>query len=230
MKKLVLLRHGESVWNKKNIFTGWMDVKLSNNGIIEAKNAGKILRKNKISFDIVYTSLLNRAIHTTWEVLYKLNLTWIKVYKTWKLNERHYGKLQGLNKDDVLNKYGIIKFQNWRRSFKINPPKINTNNINYPGKDKKYKKLKKNNIPVGESLLDTYNRVIPYWKKNIYKNLLKNKSILIVAHGNSLRALIKYIENISDKNILKYEIPTAKPLIYEYKNKFNIKKKYYLKI
>ncbi len=228
MKKLVILRHGESIWNKKNIFTGWIDVKLSKKGILEAKNAGKILKKNKFSFDIAYTSLLNRAIHTTWEILNKLNLTWIKIYKTWKLNERHYGKLQGLNKNKVLKKYGKVKFQEWRRSFFINPPKINENDIQYPGKDIKYKNLNKNKIPLGESLLDTYNRVIPYWKKNIYKNILNNKLILIVAHGNSLRALIKYIENISDKNISNYEIPTGKPLIYEYKDEFKIKDKYYL--
>ncbi len=228
MKKLVLIRHGESIWNKKNIFTGWTDIKLSKKGILEAKIAGKILKKNKFSFDIAYTSLLNRAIHTTWKILYELDLVWIKIIKTWKLNERHYGKLQGLNKKKVLNKYGKNKFKKWRRSFLINPPKINKNDISYPGNDIKYKKINKKIIPLGESLLDTYNRVIPYWKNKIYNNIIKKKSILIVAHGNSLRALIKYIENISDKNISKLEIPTGKPLIYEYNNKFKIKNKYYL--
>ncbi len=228
MKKLVLIRHGESIWNKKNIFTGWKDIKLSKKGILEAENAGKILKINKFKFDITYTSLLNRAIHTTWIILYKLNLVWIKIYKTWKLNERHYGKLQGLNKTKVLNKYGKNKFKKWRRSFLISPPKINKKDINYPGNDEKYKNIDKKKIPLSESLLDTYNRVIPYWKNKIYKNIIKGKSILIIAHGNSLRALIKYIENISDSNISKLEIPTGKPLIYEYKNKFKIINKYYL--
>ncbi len=232
MKKLVIIRHGESIWNKKNIFTGWKDIKLSKKGIKEAKKLGKILKKKKFSFDIAYTSLLNRAIHTTWEILYKLNLIWIKIKKTWYLNERHYGKLQGYKKNKILKKYGKKKFQEWRRSYKISPPKININDKWFPGKEKKYSNINKNNIPIGESLLDTYNRVIPYFKKKIYPNILKNKKILIVAHGNSIRALIKYIEKISDKNIQKYEIDTATPLIYEYKikdNKINIINKYYLK-
>ncbi len=232
MKKLVIIRHGESIWNKKNIFTGWTDIKLSLKGIKEAKNAGKILKKNKFNFDLAYTSYLNRAIHTTWEILFKLNIVWIKIIKTWKLNERHYGKLQGYNKKKILKKYGKKKFQEWRRSYKINPPKIKINDYRYPGKEKKYKKLKNNEIPLGESLLETYNRVIPYWNKKIYPNLLKNKLILIVAHGNSLRALIKHIENISDNNITKYEIPTGNPIVYEYENnkkKIIIKNKYFIK-
>ncbi len=231
MKKLVIIRHGESIWNKKNIFTGWKDIKLSKKGINEAKKAGSILKKNKFKFNIAFTSLLNRAIHTTWEILQKLNLTWIKIYKTWHLNERHYGKLQGYNKEYILKKYGKKKFQEWRRSFNINPPLINIKDKRYPGNEKKYSKINKKKIPLGESLFDTYKRVIPYWKKKIYPNIFK-KSIIIIAHGNSIRALIKHIENISDKNISKYEIPTGIPLIYEYKknnkNKMKIKNKYYL--
>ncbi len=234
MKKLVIIRHGESIWNKKNIFTGWRDIKLSKKGIKEARKVGKILKKKKFNFDIAYTSLLNRAIHTTWEILYKLNLIWIKIKKTWHLNERHYGKLQGCKKNEILKKYGKKKFQEWRRSYKINPPKINKNDKWFPGKEKKYLNIKKYKIPKGESLLDTYNRVIPYFKKKIYKNIIKKKKILIVAHGNSIRALMKYIENISDNNIENYEIDTTVPLIYEYNinynnNKINIINKYYLK-
>ncbi len=232
MKKIVIIRHGESIWNQKNIFTGWTDIKLSKKGIKEAQNAGKILKKNNFFFNKIYTSVLNRSIHTAWEILYKLNLTWIKVSKNWQLNERHYGALQGLNKDKTIKKYGEKKVQKWRRSYYKCPPKITIKDKRYPGKEKKYKyiNIKNNKIPTGESLFDTYNRVIPFWKKKIYPKL-KNNNLLIVAHGNSLRALIKYIEKISENDILKLEIPTGIPLVYEYliKNKFKIIKKYYLK-
>ncbi len=236
MQKLVIIRHGTSVWNIKNIFTGWIDIKLSKKGIKEAKKAGKLFNKYKFNFDITYTSFLKRAIHTAWYILCKLNLIWTPIIKTWKLNERHYGALQGKNKNEILLKYGEKQFIKWRRSYTTKPPLIKKIDKNYTENEFKYKNLI--SIPLGESLLDTYNRVIPYWKKIIYKNILKNKCILIVAHGNSLRALIKYIEQISDNNIIKHEIPTATPYIYEYnipniyyKNNYliNIKKKYYLK-
>ncbi len=230
MKKIILVRHGESIWNKENIFTGWTDVELSNNGIKEAKKAGKILKKNNININKAYCSYLKRSIHTLWLILYELDLLWIKVIKSWKLNERHYGKLQGYNKEKTSKIYGKKKVNEWRRSYKISPPKININDKKYPGNELKYKKLNKNEIPLGESLLNTYNRVIPYWKNNIINKVKENSTIIIVAHGNSLRALIKYLDKISDKEIEKLNIPTGIPLIYELKNNNNeIYKKYYIK-
>lgn len=228
MKKIVLIRHGESLWNQKNIFTGWTDIKLSNKGLKEAKKAGKLLKKHNFTFDYAYTSYLTRSIHTLWKILYELDLLWIKVIKSWKLNERHYGALQGYNKKKISKKYGIKKFNEWRRSYKISPPKIKINDERYPGKEQKYINLDKKNIPLGESLLDTYNRVIPYWKKNILYKIKKNYKIIIVAHGNSLRALVKYLENISDEKIVNLNIPTGIPLIYEFKENFKIYKKYYI--
>ncbi len=227
MNKIVLIRHGESIWNKKNLFTGWIDVKLSNNGIKEAKNAGKILKKKKIIFNYAYSSILKRSIHTLWEILFKLNLLWIKINKNWKLNERHYGDLQGYNKKEISLIYGKKKVNLWRRSFKIKPPKLNINNKKYKNKEIKFYKLNKVIIPNRESLKDTYNRVIPFWKKNILPKIKNNNNIIIVAHGNSLRSLIKYLDNISDKNIEKLNIPTGIPIVYEFINK-NIIKKYYL--
>ncbi len=229
MKKIVLIRHGESLWNKKNIFTGWTDIKLSKKGIKEAKNAGILLKKNNFIFDYAYTSFLKRAIHTLWKILYALDLSWINITKSWKLNERHYGKLQGYNKNEISKIYGKKKVLEWRRSYKISPPKIKNNDKRYPGNEIKYKKLKHNEIPIGESLLDTFNRVIPYWKNNIKNKLKKKSTIIIVAHGNSLRALIKYLDKISDKKIINLNIPTGIPLIYEFKNNFDIYNKYYIK-
>ncbi len=228
MKKIILLRHGESIWNKKNIFTGWTDINLSDQGIKEAKQAGILLKKKNIQFNNAYTSYLKRSINTLWYILNEMDLLWIKVTKTWKLNERHYGNLQGLNKDKITQIHGEKMVMEWRRSYNICPPKINIKDPRYPGNEKKYYNLKKKEIPLGESLLDTFNRVIPYWINNIYKKN-KNNNILIVAHGNSLRALIKYIENISDENISNIDIPTGKPLIYEFKNEKIINKKYYIK-
>ncbi len=223
MKKIILIRHGESIWNKKNIFTGWKDIELSKKGILEAKKAGILLKKNKITFDYAYTSLLKRAIHSLWEILYTLDLVWIKIIKNWRLNERHYGRLEGHNKKKIYKIYGKNKINEWRRSFNICPPKIKKNNIKYIKKNIKYKK-----IPNGESLKDTYNRVIPYWKNKILPKIKNNKKIIIVAHGNSLRSLIKYLDKISDKKIEKIELPTGIPLIYELNNNNNINKKYYL--
>ncbi len=229
MKKIVLIRHGESKWNQKNIFTGWKDIDLSKKGITEAKNAGTILKKNNFNFEYAYTSFLKRSIHTLWKILDKLNLSWIKVTKTWKLNERHYGNLQGYNKKKIAEIYGEKKVLEWRRSYTTKPPQIDCKSEKFPGKEIKYKDLKYKEIPLGESLLDTYNRVIPYWKKNIYPKIKNNLSILIVAHGNSLRALIKYLDKISDKDIVKLNIPTGIPLIYEFTKKMKVKNKFYLK-
>ncbi len=231
MKKIILLRHGESIWNKKNIFTGWIDVNLSQQGILEAKKVGSIFKKKNINIEYAYTSFLKRAINTLWYVLNELDLLWINNFKSWKLNERHYGKLQGKNKKEIIKIYGEKKVFKWRRSYIKQPPKITQNSNKYPGKDIKYRNIKEKYIPTGESLKDTFNRVVPFWKNNIIKNIKKNKlnTILIVAHGNSLRSLIKYIENISDKKIENIEILTCKPLIYELDKNFKFIKKYYIK-
>ncbi len=229
MNKIVLVRHGESIWNKENIFTGWTDIDLSEKGVKEAQNAGLLLKKNNFYFEYAYTSLLKRAIHTLWKILDELDLVWIKTKKTWKLNERHYGNLQGYNKEKISKIYGKKKVLKWRRSYTTKPPQINCNDNKFPGKEIKYKKIKYNKIPLGESLLNTYNRVIPYWKKKILPKIKKNIPIIIVAHGNSLRALIKYLDKISDKDIIKLNIPTGIPLIYEFNENMKIKNKFYLK-
>ena len=224
MIKLVLVRHGESVWNKENKFTGWTDVELSDKGIEEAKEAGKLLKENGYTFDIAYTSLLKRANHTLDYILKELNLN-IPIYKSWHLNERHYGALQGLNKDDTRKKYGEEQVHIWRRSYDIVPPALNDN-------DERYKELYKvygENTPHTECLKDTIERVIPYWNDEIVPNIKDNKKIIIVAHGNSLRGLIKYLDNISDDDIVILEIPTGSPLIYELDDNLKPIKSYYLK-
>lgn len=226
--KLVLLRHGESVWNKENRFTGWTDVELSNKGIEEAKQAGVLIKNSNIVFDIAFTSVLKRSIDTLSYVLEKLDIKDIPIKYSWKLNERHYGALQGLNKDEIKLKYGEDKVKEWRRSFSSQPPALSINDERYPGKDKKYEDLSTNELPLTESLKDTMVRVIDYYEKEIRPRLLENKNILVVAHGNSLRALIKYLENISDEDISSLEIPTGKPYIYEFSNDLKIQNKYYL--
>ncbi|WP_343183863.1 2,3-diphosphoglycerate-dependent phosphoglycerate mutase [Buchnera aphidicola (Ceratovacuna keduensis)] len=230
MKKieLVLIRHGESVWNKLNKFTGWKDIKLSKKGKKEANFAAELLLKKKFIFDIAFTSLLKRAICTTWIILKKIDRLWIPVHKSWRLNERHYGTLQGLNKQDVSLKYGKEKVQEWRRSYKIIPPKINFQDKDFPGKDPKYSQLEPSIIPRAESLKCTINRVLPYWNKFILPELKKKKKIIIIAHGNSLRALIKYLHHIDEKDILKLEIPTGRPIIYEFDNDIQPIKFFYL--
>ncbi|CAL4321053.1 2,3-bisphosphoglycerate-dependent phosphoglycerate mutase [Buchnera aphidicola (Pterocallis alni)] len=214
--QLVLMRHGESTWNQLNQFTGWTDVKLSVQGKKEAKLAGKLLKKKKFIFDVAYTSLLKRAIHTLWIVLKKIDQSWITVKKNWRLNERHYGKLQGLNKKYISEKYGEKQVEKWRRDFKIIPPCINVQNHEIFCNDPKYKKLKKKNIPTAESLQSTLQRVIPYWEKKILLDLNKQKNVLIIAHGNSLRALIKYLSNIDDNEISNLHIPTGIPIVYTF--------------
>lgn len=226
--KLVLLRHGESQWNKKNKFTGWKDIDLSNQGLKEAKSAGTMLKKHGFIFDYAFSSLLKRSIHTLWHILDKLDLAWIPVKKSWRLNERHYGALQGLNKLETAKKYGDHQVKEWRRSFSVCPPKIKLNDINYPGNDIKYAKLNKNQIPLSESLEDTMNRVITYWIKQILPKIKKNKKIIIVAHGNSLRGLIKYLEDLNEKEIFELNIPTGIPMIYKLNKNFKIMNKYYL--
>jgi len=229
MNKIVLIRHGQSEWNELNKFTGWHDAKLSQKGKNEAKKAAMLLKKHKFFFNFAYTSMLKRAIYTLRYILDELNQPWLSVKKSWRLNERHYGALEGLNKDEVIEKYGEKKVILWRRSFNITPPMINIQDQRFPGNDIRYSNLNINEIPLGESLEITAKRVIPYWKEIIYPELKKNKKILIVAHGNSLRALIQYLKKIDNKEILNLDIPTATPIIFDFNEKHVPIKWYYLK-
>lgn len=226
--KLVLVRHGQSVWNLENRFTGWTDVELSNNGIKEAKEAGKLLKENEFTFDVAYTSVLKRANETLNIILKELGEENIPIHYSWKLNERHYGALQGLNKDDTRKKYGDEQVKIWRRSAFVRPPLLNEEDDRYPGMDDKYKDLKKSELPLGECLMDTLKRVIDYYETEIKKSLLSGQNVIIAAHGNSLRALIKYLEDISDDDIMNVEIPTGKPYVYELDDNLNIINKYHL--
>ena len=226
--KLVLVRHGQSVWNLENRFTGWTDVELSDNGIKEAKEAGKLLKENEFTFDVAYTSVLKRANETLNIILKELGEENIPIHYSWKLNERHYGALQGLNKDDTRKKYGDEQVKIWRRSAFVRPPLLNEEDDRYPGMDDKYKDLKKSELPLGECLMDTLKRVIDYYETEIKKSLLSGQNVIIAAHGNSLRALIKYLEDISDDDIMNVEIPTGKPYVYELDDNLNIINKYYL--
>jgi len=228
MIKLVLLRHGESEWNLANRFTGWTDVDLTENGINQAISAGEILKKEGFEFDKAYTSVLKRAIRTLWLTLKGLDQMWIPVKRSWKLNERHYGALQGLNKAETAEKYGDEQVLIWRRSYSTRPPQLDKNDKRNPANERKFKGLKKSQLPKGECLEDTYNRVIPYWKKQIVPELKKGKRIIIAAHGNSMRALVKYLDKVSDQEILKLNIPTGVPLVYELDENLNPIKHYYL--
>ena len=215
MIKLVIVRHGQSIWNLENKFTGWTDVDLSENGIKEAKEAGKILKSKNYKFDIAYTSLLKRAQDTLKYILEELDETNIEIKESYKLNERHYGALQGLNKDETRKKYGDEQVKLWRRSMFIKPPELSLDDERYPGNDIKYKDLNKEDLPTTENLQDTINRVIDYWNSDIKKDLLNNKNVIIVAHGNSLRGLIKYLDKVSDEEIMNIELPTGRPICYE---------------
>ena len=213
--KVVLIRHGESQWNLENRFTGWKDVDLSPKGIEEAKAAGKALKEMGLVFDIAYTSYLKRAIKTLNFVLEEMDELYIPVNKSWRLNERHYGALQGLNKAETAKKYGDEQVHIWRRSFDIAPPSIDETSEYYPKSDRRYADLADKDIPLGESLKDTIARVLPYWHSNISKSLEEGKNVIVAAHGNSLRALIKYLLNISDEEILNLNLTTGKPLVFE---------------
>ena len=226
--KLVLLRHGESVWNKENRFTGWTDVDLSENGIIEAENAGKLLKEKGYTFDIAFTSVLKRANRTLDIVLKEMNQN-IPVLYSYRLNERHYGALQGLNKDEMRKKYGEEQVHIWRRSYDVRPPMLTKDDERYPGNDPKYKDLTEDELPLTECLKDTLERVLPYYNNEIKKHLENKENVLVVAHGNSLRSIIKYLENISDEDIMSVEIPTGVPYVYELDDNLNIKDKYFLK-
>ena len=228
MHKIVLLRHGESEWNKENRFTGWTDVPLSEKGLLEAQSAGKVLKEKGFVFDKAYTSVLKRAIKTLWSVLEEMDLMWIPVENSWKLNERHYGALQGLNKAETAARYGDEQVKIWRRSYETRPPLLEKSDKRYPGNDPRYAGLEEKEIPLGECLADTVARVIPYWGKNIVPQIKAGRELIIVAHGNSIRALVKYLDNVSDKDILELNIPTGIPLVYELDKELNPIRHYYL--
>lgn len=218
--KLILLRHGESQWNALNLFTGWVDVDLSEKGILEAKRGGELLKEQNLIPDSLHTSVLNRAIKTSELALQAAGITDIPTKRSWRLNERHYGALQGLNKKDTLDKYGEEQFMLWRRSFDVPPPPIDPNDKYAQNNDPKYKDIQKSDIPLTECLKDVVKRVIPYWQEEIVPELRNGKTVLVVAHGNSLRALIKYLENISDEDIAKLNLPTGIPLLYRLDENF----------
>ena len=227
--KLVLLRHGESIWNKEGRFTGWTDVDLSEKGIREAREAGRILREQGYYFDIAFTSVLKRAIRTLWIVLDEIDLMWIPVHNSWRLNERHYGALQGLYKAKMIEEVGEEQVQIWRRSYDVAPPALDKTDIRYSGNDPKYKELNGKDIPLTESLKDTINRFLPYWRNTISPLIRSGKHVIIAAHGNSLRALIKYLDHINKEEIVKLNIPTGVPLVYEFDKDLKPLDKYYLK-
>lgn len=228
MHKLVLIRHGESTWNKENRFTGWTDVDLSEDGYAQAKKAGEILKKYGYNFDVGFTSVLKRAIKTLHIVLEELDQLWIPVDKSWRLNERFYGALQGLNKAETIAKYGAEQVHKWRRDPNEHPPAITTDDERYPGRDPRYQYLTEQELPLTENLIETINRVLPFWYETIAPIMRSNKKVIISAHGNSLRALIKYIDNLSDEEVTQLEIPTGVPLVYELDGQLNRIKHYYL--
>jgi 2,3-bisphosphoglycerate-dependent phosphoglycerate mutase len=228
MHKLVLLRHGESTWNKENLFTGWTDVDLSEEGVKEAQEAGRILKKEGYTFDIAYTSVLKRAIRTLWIVLDEMDLMWIPVVRDWRLNERHYGALQGLNKAETAKKFGEKQVKIWRRSYDIRPPALEENDERNPADDRRYRNLKREQIPLTECLKDTVERFLPSWHEVIGPAVQSGERAIIVAHGNSLRALVKYLDNIPDKVIPEVNIPTGIPLLYELDDGLKPVRNYYL--
>lgn len=215
MYKVVLVRHGESIWNKENRFTGWTDVDLSEKGIEEAHQGGRLLREGGYTFDLAYTSVLKRAIRTLWIVLDEMDLMWIPVYRSWRLNERHYGALQGLNKAEMAVQFGEAQVHVWRRSYDVRPPALTPDDPRFPGHDPRYRELTPEQLPLTECLKDTVERFLPYWHETIAPTIRSGKRVLIVAHGNSLRALVKYLDNIPDEEIVGLNIPTGIPLVYE---------------
>jgi 2,3-bisphosphoglycerate-dependent phosphoglycerate mutase len=228
MKKLVLLRHGESTWNKENRFTGWTDVPLSEKGNAEARDSGRLLREAGFTFDVAFTSVLKRAIKTLWIALEEMDLMWIPVHNHWRLNERHYGALQGLNKAETAEKHGMEQVKIWRRSYDIPPPALTRDDDRYPGKDPRYSQVRLEELPVTESLKDTVARFLPYWHETIAPVVKEGRRVIIAAHGNSLRALVKYLDNIPDSEIVGLNIPTGIPLVYELKDDLKPIKNYYL--
>ena len=229
MIKLVLVRHGQSIWNLENKFTGWTDVGLSSNGVNEAIEAGKVLKEKGFTFDLAYTSVLKRAEDTLTYILKEMNEEDIEIRRSWKLNERHYGALQGLNKDETKEKYGAEQVLLWRRSTNVRPPELEETDPRYPGNDPKYKDLAKDELPKTENLIDTIKRVVEYWDTDIKPELEKGKRVIITAHGNSLRGLIKYLDGMSDEDVIKLELQTGNPICYELDDNLKPIRHYYLK-
>jgi 2,3-bisphosphoglycerate-dependent phosphoglycerate mutase len=227
MYRLVLLRHGESTWNQENRFTGWIDVDLTEKGRAEAREAGRLMAAEKFEFDIAYTSVLKRAIRTLFIALDELDMMWIPVHKSWRLNERHYGALQGLNKAETAAKHGEAQVKIWRRSYDIPPPPLDENDPAYPSNDRRYAQIPEDEVPLTESLKDTVARFVPYWESTIAPEIKAGKKVLIAAHGNSLRALVKYLDNVSDEEIVNLNIPTGVPLVYNLNSELRALQPYY---
>jgi 2,3-bisphosphoglycerate-dependent phosphoglycerate mutase len=228
MKRLVLLRHGESTWNKENRFTGWTDVGLSDRGIEEALLSGRVMRDEGYAFDAAYTSVLKRAIKTLWLALEEMDSMWIPIHHSWRLNERHYGALQGLNKAETAERHGMEQTQIWRRSYDIRPPALTEDDPRSPAKDPRYRNLSPRDIPLTECLKDTVDRFLPFWHETIAPALLSGERVLIAAHGNSLRALVKYLDKVSDEDIVSLNIPTGIPLVYELEDDLKPIRSFYL--
>jgi 2,3-bisphosphoglycerate-dependent phosphoglycerate mutase len=228
MHRLVLLRHGESTWNQENRFTGWTDVDLTEKGRAEAREAGRVMLAEKFEFDVAYTSVLKRAIRTLWIALDEMDLMWLPVYRSWRLNERHYGALQGLNKAETAAQHGEAQVKIWRRSYDIPPPPLSPDDPRHPSRDRRYAGLKRDELPVTESLKDTVARFLPYWEGTIAPEIKAGRKVLIAAHGNSLRALVKYLDNISEEEILELNIPTGIPLVYVLNDELQPLQKFYL--
>ena len=228
MKRLVLLRHGESTWNRENRFTGWTDVPLSERGVREATEAGRLLREGGFAFDLAFTSLLKRAIKTLWIALEETDRMYIPVHNSWRLNERHYGALQGLDKAETAAKYGMEQVQVWRRSYDVPPPALSRDDERWPGRDPRYRDLRPEDVPLTESLKDTVARFLPYWHEAIAPAVRSDARVIIAAHGNSLRALVKYLDGVSDQEIVELNIPTGVPLVYELGDELKPLRHYYL--
>jgi len=228
MHKLVLIRHGESLWNKENRFTGWTDIDLSERGIREAKEAGKTLKDAGFNFKVAFTSYLTRAIRTLELVLDEMDLMWIPVFKSWRLNEKHYGTLQGLNKSEMAAQYGDEQVHIWRRSYDIPPPPLSEDDPRHPRFDPRYSDLQPPEIPATEALKDTVERIIPYWKDEIRRSLIERKQVVVAAHGNSLRGIVKYLKNISDEDIPSLNLPTGIPYVFEFDDNMKLLKDYFL--
>jgi 2,3-bisphosphoglycerate-dependent phosphoglycerate mutase len=228
VNKLVIVRHGESTWNKENRFTGWTDVDLSEKGRQEAKEGGQVLKKEGYTFDVAFTSVLKRAIRTLWSIQDEMDLMWIPVHRSWRLNERHYGALQGLNKAETAARFGEDQVKIWRRSYDIPPPELTADDERYPGHDPRYQGLGKADLPLTECLKDTVARVLPLWNDTIAPAVRSGRKVLIAAHGNSLRALVKYLDHVSEADIVELNIPTGMPLVYELDDHLKPLNRYYL--
>lgn len=228
MKKVVLIRHGESTWNKENRFTGWTDVDLSEKGVTEAHKAGKLLKEKGFCFEKAYTSFLKRAIKTLNVVLDEMDLDWIPVEKTWRLNEKHYGMLQGLNKAETAEKYGDEQVLVWRRSYDVPPTELAKDDERSPFMDARYKSVNENELPLTESLKDTVNRILPYWNETIVPEMKEFNEVIVAAHGNSLRGIIKHLKGISDEDIVGINLPTAVPYVFEFDDNMNLQNDYFL--